>query len=319
MIRFQFNKILLLTLFATSSIFCAIEYDFAKACKSIGLSCGAKNLRVVDKKDSNRSYVSVLEDTQTHKKYILKQKKNAPCPLQVAQEMLGTTVANTLGILSQKVIIIPPGEFENLKKIKNCAATLHTFIEDKPIKAIRKLAKLQLRQIKLHSPKESNGITRKIIKSFAKYLDLAAIVAVDSGLGIGDRHSANLLFNKSMKRFWLIDMDYTFHGALVEPCIKQIRKLIEERTTLSKKECEALRRYKNTLEKIDTMFPEEVLIELLNLYIEQAGITKAKLAATGATEYQSILTNIKKSTEHMEELIALLDAFLDYQRQRKSS
>lgn len=314
--RLQFNKILLLALLLTFNAFCA--YDFEKACTSIGLSHGAKNLRVIDKKDSNRSYVSVVQDTKNGKKYILKQKKNAPCPLQVAQEMLGTTVAIKVGILSQKVIIVPPGEFENLKKIKGNPATLHTFIEDKPIKAIRRLAKLQLRQIKLHSSRDGHGINRKIIKSFAKYLDLAAIVAVDSGLGIGDRHTANLLFSKSLKRFWLIDMDYTFHGALVEPCIKQINKLIEEHAKLSRKECEALKRYKETLEEIHTLFPEQVLIELLNEFLEQAGITQEKLAASGAVEYQSILTNIKKSTDHMEELISLLDAFLSHQSRKRS-
>jgi hypothetical protein len=314
--RFQIYKILLLALLVTFNAFCA--YDFEKACKSIGLSHGAKNLRVIDKKDSNRSYVSVLQDTKNGNKFILKQKKNAPCPLQVAQEMLGTTIANRLGILSQKVIIVPPGEFEKLKKIKGNPATLHTFIEDKPIKAIRRLAKLQLRQIKLHSPRDGHGITRKILKSSAKYPDLAAILAVDSGLGIGDRHTANLLFNKSMKRFWLIDMDYTFHGALVEPCIKQIKKLFEGHTKLSRKECEALERYTETLKEIHRRFPEEVLIALLNEFIEQAGITKEKLAASGATEYRSILSNIKKSTEHMEELISLLDAFLSYQTRKRS-
>jgi hypothetical protein len=314
--RLQLNKIFLLALLVTFNAFCA--YDFEKACSSIGLSGGAKNLRVIDKKDSNRSYVSVLQDTKNGKKYILKQKKNSTCPLQVAQEMLGTTVANTLGILSQRVIIIPPGEFETLKKIKGNPATLHTFIEDKPIKAIRRLSKLQLRQIKLHSSRDGHGITRKIIKSFAKYLDLAAIVAIDSGLGIGDRHTANLLFSKSLKRFWLIDMDYTFHGALVVPCIKQIRKLIEDHTRLSRKECEALERYRATLEQIQRLFPEEVLIALLNEFIEQAGITKEKLAAAGAIEYRSIITNIKKSTEHMEELISLLDAFLHHQRRKRS-
>lgn len=314
--RLQCNKILFLTLFLTFNAFCA--YDFQKACASIGLSNGAKNLRVIDKKDSNRSYVSVLEDTKNGKKFILKQKKNAPCPLQVVQEMLGTMIANTLGILSQKVIIVPPGEFESLKKINGNPATLHTFIEYKAIKLIRRLAKLQLRQIKLHSSKDSHGINRKIIRSSAKYPDLAAILAVDSALGIGDRHTANLLFNKSMKRFWLIDMDYTFHGALVEACIKQIGKLFEERTKLSRKECESLKRYKETLIKIHTRFPEEVLIELLIEFMEQAGITKEKLAASGAIEYQSILTNIKKSTEHMEELISLLEAFLSSQSRKRS-
>jgi len=121
-----------------------------------------------------------------------------------------------------------------------------------------------------------------------------------------------------MKRFWLIDMDYTFHGALVEACIKQINKLFEGHTKLSRKECDALEQYKETLKEIHTRFPEEVLIALLNEFIEQAGITQEKLTTSGATEYQSILTNIQKSTERMEELISLLEAFLSSQSRKRS-
>jgi len=319
MMLIQFKKIILLALLATTfNAYC--EYDFEKACTKIGLSDGEKNLKVVGQKNSSRSYVTVLKDKGTGKKYILKQlKRSAGDPIQVVQEMLGTYVVNWLGLLSQKVIIVPREEFKHLKTLKDQPATLHTFIDEKPLKDIRRFKKLQLRQIKLRSSTKDHGLTRAIIKSMALYSDLAAIVAADTFLGIGDRHRANLLFSNSLQRFWLIDMDYTYHSALVEACIKQIKGLMAKGSKLSAKEYKALLRYKIALEKLFAQFTTPKLLELLDEFLEQAGIEKKqRKSSSGGVSYSSIVSHIEKSNEEMEKLISLIDALISDHIPKKS-
>lgn len=290
----------------------SISYDFDNACKRIGLSDGEHNIRTLETKNTNRSYVKVIQDTHTEKKYILKQlKRGTASSLQVVQEMLGTYVANKLGLLSQKVIIVPPGRFEQLKGIKNLPATLHTFIEAKPIKDFFRLSKLKLRQAKNHAVTKDFGLNRSIIKSMAKYDDLAAILATDTYLGIGDRHSANLLFSPTLQRFWLIDMDFTYRAVLVEAAIKQMSLIMKKGAHLSKQERKSLARYRKTLEKLHRMFPAEKLIALLDEFIAQAGIPTDKLKSNITPNYQSIVTHIMKSTEQVDELIDLIGRLLD--------
>lgn len=306
----QFKKILFFTLFTT--VFNTVcLYDFDDACQKIGLSNKGKNLKVIGKKSTNRSHVIILKDRETGKKYIIKQlRKISTNPLHVVQEMLGTYVVNWLGILSQKVIIIPPNEFQKFKKLKDQPATLHTFIDEKPIKNIRRFKKLETRQIKLHSAAKDHGLTRGIIKSIALYGDLPSIIAADTFLGVDDRHRGNLLFSEKLQRFWLIDMDYTYHSALVEACIKQMQKLIKDGTRLPSKEKKALMRYKATLEKLRIKFTKDKLNELLHEFIEQAEIPEKKLKSRSGTSYSTVRSHIEKTTKNIQDLIYLLDKII---------
>ncbi len=313
MISLRFNKILGLSTLLMALTLCA-EYDFDDACKKIGLSDGEHGLKVLAKKNTNRSFVTILQDKKTGKKFIIKQlKKAATHPMQVIQEMLGTYVVNWLGLLSQKVIIVPPHEFNRYKEFKNFPATLHTFIDAKPIKNFRKFKKLTLRQIKLRSSSNDHGLNRKIIASIAQYYDLAAIVAADTFLGIDDRHKANLLFSDTLQRFWLIDMDYTYHSTLVEATIKQIQKIVEKSSKLTAEEYDALERYKATLKKLNEKFSKAKMMELIKEFIQQAGITEKQIKIRGnnGIGYTSIVANMERTTEHIEKLISLLDLVIE--------
>src|SRR5207245_2644112 len=122
-------------------------------------------------------------------------------------------------------------------------------------------------------------------------------------LGIDDRHKANLLFSETLQRFCLIDMDYTYHSALVDACIKQIKKLISNKTKLSDDECKGLIRYKETLERLCAKFTGKKLTQLLNEFIAQAEIPEKALKSKVGLSYATLIAHIEKTTEHIEELI----------------
>ena len=248
-------------------------YDFDNACSSIGFHNNPENIKIVKQMQKRKSHIIFIEDTTSGNRFVVKQtdRESEKRQFDIINEALGSHIAQSIKIPTQRVIIIPANAMNSIKKYPQIPASLHTFV---PGKIVRESSYKQI-DIKQYGnsdkTKPKSGLIYERIRDMSLHPELPRIVAFDTFIGMNDRSGVNYLYDKQTDTFWLIDMADAFKINLCKIACAQVRKMIDnEELALTTRECCALRVYRNTMQFLIRQYPPEKLQNLFDSYLEQA-------------------------------------------------
>lgn len=248
-------------------------------------------------KTPHNTRISVLQHING-KKFIIKQeqRKSLRGHLIVAKEKLGVEVARSINVNTNNVLSIPKNQsFPGKAK---CAgpATLHTFVPGFKVSTLPKELKsfkIWIQQpVKPSVPKDQWGLTRKVITNMAQHPDLPRIVALDTFIANADRHRGNFFYDPKSDHYFVIDLESSFGKNLASYACKLMKTFINNNTSLSRAELEALHLYGATLKKLIKLHTPEQLYEKLVNYSIENGI----LARVSRPVAHTIIKKMYKKT-----------------------
>lgn len=266
----------------------------------------AKQYKVIEDFSKHNSYLLKLEDEQG--KYILKQTKggNEKTFINVVLERFGTIISKEAGVECNGVTIISKDKCKKIKPYENRPATLHVFIEGEKMKYVEEFQKAQLKQDSRYV--KIKGFTREMIKDMSQHPYFSKIVALDAFIGNRDRHRGNILID-SNKNFYAIDFGAILSVNLFEVAQKNLKSI--DRHGFSPNEIEALKIYRDTLDKLYSRYSYDSLVSLFDECINETGFTDIELQE-GKTKH--LITHYKnfihKSYKSGKEYLKKLNKFI---------
>ncbi len=272
----------------------------------------------------NRNYIAYIMD-KAQNMFIVKQTKDCDPASKVGQrrsicEVLTAYVAESNGIPANRIRIIPAGYALPGKLFVHRPATLHTLVPGEPYTS--KDYPSIIRQInKKILPEHKRGLTYRVVHGMSLHPDLPLIAALDTFVGNSDRGNYNLFYDQEADRFWAIDLEISFKKNLVQLACKFIASLLnDKRFELTRQELHGLISYRDTLKKLIKRHPPHQLHLKLDELVAQAGIIPGsslynkKVGKIIESNKQIISENYQSS----QELVALLDKLIAYQKKNKN-
>ncbi len=249
--------------------------------------------------------------------FIVKQKRIfLDAHFRVITEMLAAYMANSLGIPSQHVRILPAGRSFPGKVLDKWPATIHSFVPGRQLCKLksncpyRSLYLKQSNTTKLS--KEHRGLSRRVIANMSLHPDLPLILALDTFIGNIERHSANCFYDEKGDHFYAIDMDKIYSGSREKlnlcsrfACYQIKRMLKNESLEISVEEVEGLKIYQQTLIKLVKFFPPKIIMEKTHQFANLAGYNFQLPYFYRSIE--DLLYKVRVVYKDVEELIILLD------------
>jgi hypothetical protein len=251
------------------------------------------NLIVIKKflEEQKNSYIVFIIDDKGNQ-YVVKQEKNPYLQRQycIVSEAVSAYVAQSIGLFSQRVQIIPVGVPFPGKFITKRAATVHTFVVGDTIRSMAKSSnkyeKLDIKQdTDSSTPAERQGFNERTIFWMAQHPDLTAICAFDTFMSNPDRNKANTIRNEDDDHFYVIDMAgvydiFSGRKSVSEIACQQVTLMIEGHKKFSQQELAAIIRYRETLKKLIAEFPPQRMIILFEHFFKQTRIVAGPLFST---------------------------------------
>lgn len=258
--------------------------------------------------------VSYLYDPLTDKTYIIKQKNELFTPerraLQAIRELLGTHVANSIDIPSQRVWFVPAEMPFVGKFFENLVATLHMVVPGVAVKECPSWQHLNIRQRQIG--KTGEGLSRQVITSMSQHPDLSGIVALDTMGGNCGRHNKNYFYDGKSKRFYVIDMGGFYKRSHVVATCQNIEQMLNNQAiNFTQKEVAAIVSYRNMLMRIQQLFSKEASLDKLNEFVDQASLSPE------VAQYvvHSISKCLVDNYAAIDKLLHLLHLLIDAKRQ----
>ena len=267
----------------------------------------------------DKSYITFIMDHDQNI-FLIKQSRGYKLavregPLLSVREMLAGYIAESNGILANRVRIIPAGYALPGKLYVQRPATLHTLAPGKPPV-----------QLFIHQPmnkkfsKEQWGLSYKVIHDMSLHPDLPLIVAFDSFIANGARRRSSLFYDEKSDRFCAIDLESSFKKNLCKLACNRIDTLLQDKTfKLTSQELCGLILYRDTLKKLNERHSPEELHMKLDEFLLQAGIIPSSSLFNDkvADMIQFYKKNIFENYKHSQELVLLLDRLITYHQDDK--
>jgi hypothetical protein len=250
--------------------------------------------------------------------YLVKQKKNTVSSVGVVTEALAAYIAKDLNI-AHSVEVIPSHILFPGKNSNDAPATIHTVAKGAVLRDLPKGHRYRRLHLKQQSKPEisehEKGLTCSIIAQMSLRKELAIIVALDSFLGNGARHSGNLMYDDKTDTFCAIDMESSFDKDLCQLAIESLSKIVKDisHNSFSQQELKALKLYRDTLTVLLKKYSAKHLQEMLFYYAEKAGIVPgSRFYQEGGAESKLLLYKnmIAKNYASAQKLVAFLDKIL---------
>ncbi len=260
------------------------------------------------------SFMSRITDGTN--KFLVKQKKGRRSIDWFALKMkLASIIAQYVGMPCQSVYIIPSYEYFLGKKNQDLTAVLLTIVPGVSALKSKKYKNVYIKQrYKMDELSIYTGVNRKILLHMARHKDLAKIVALDTFIGYSDRHTRNFFYDKSTKRFWVIDMDSAFGRNFCRITCNNFYKMISNpRIMLRKKELRALGIFKNTLQKLVMWCHPEVVITKMIEIADEIGIQNKNASFRTITKNKLLqyAQKIKEMCQDAKKLIEITEQLID--------
>ena len=275
-----------------------------------GLPIDREHAVLLESTIDHNSCISFLYDPLTDKTFLIKQKGEGYTKkrrmLEVVRELLGCDMADIVQLPGQKVWVMPANVLFVGKFYDNEIATLHEVVPGKRVQDCPQWSHLNIRQ-----RREGNvglGITYSVVQNMARHADLPGIVAFDTATGNCSRHRENYFYDERTKRFYMIDMGGCYkRGQLVGSC-RSVENMINDNALhLSTQELRALRAYRAVLQSIQKIYPQELMQEKLQHFIQKSDVP----LDIGEEILQSITKILVPSYESFDKLIHLLHMLID--------
>ena len=296
---------LLQSLFVTSSIKDCLIFEELSFCYKP--NC----IKVIDSYENHKTIVLFLEDA-SGKKFVLKQMKRGCLRQQfcLIREALASYIAESINVPVNRVRIISPEIDFPGKVFKERAATLHTFAPGLDVDRRGPYPYLKIKQkYDTTWPEHKLGLTKDVIQKLTKHSDLPVIAAFDTFINNSDRAPHNLFYYEKTNRFCGIDHEISFNKNLSILAHKQIIRLLRK-TIFSHSEICALKRYKNTLQKLITYNPPEKTCAYLDKFFVIAGFEYG--IDNDFDKYVQLhKRRIYESYASVQKLVRLLDQLID--------
>lgn len=260
-------------------------------------------------------HITVCEN-QDKKRFIVKQETRSELywHMAVAREMLSASVAESVGILANRVAIIPalcpfPG-----KKRVNFPATLHEVVPGKNIHELPKSFKDKLfiqQYMKDSVPQKKWGLSREVIQSMTIHPDLPVMVGFDTFIACADRHKGNYFFCAERDHFYLIDLESSWNKDLAFYACRYILSLLSHGSDLSAKELEALKIYRDTIKNLLYHYSPESLYKKMVECTVRGGLITRTLKKNVGAELLKYERTIRENYSSCQKLVRLLDKLFD--------
>lgn len=225
-----------------------------------------KFIRTQEKESCHINFITI--DGQL---FLVKQKKKltARKVLGSVREALTAYIAENFIDLAHKVDIIPAGKKMPGKICVECPATLHSIAPGKAVRGMESPYKqMDIRQ-------KVTGFNRAMLKWMAKHPELITIVALDTFLCNGDRHRANIFYNKEDDSFCAIDMESSYrHNYCQWACNNWSEIMNDSSCFLTKSEVNILSEYIRVLELLINKYNSKKVIKKYYDFLAQAGFPK---------------------------------------------
>ncbi len=263
--------------------------------------------------ETRLNYVSFIQNS-AEERFVVKQTKNGSplAQLDHIKEVFATHIAQSIGIFTNHVFLLPKGLDIAGKPDKERLATLHTWVPGcSTIKMfsppfIRQGTRMTL------SSYDKIGLTRKMIRNMSKHPDLSKIVAFDTYLGNYDRSLLNLFYDKKIDRFYMIDMERALSVNLCYAACYHMEIISKEKTiAFSPAEINALTSFCQTLHALVEKYPPQEQNNLFDYYLSQSELERENQLDTEAINhkiewYKALIADTYTSAKKLITLINTL-------------
>ncbi|MCX5925405.1 MAG: hypothetical protein NT124_03910 [Candidatus Dependentiae bacterium] len=264
-------------------------------------------------KTEHNTYITTLTN-EDGKKYIVKQEARDQLSwhMPVARDMLGSYIAQSVGVPANKVEIIPAYTSFPGKKNNDFPATLHEVVPGIKVTSLKKpfkAFKVFIQQpVKSTVPKQWWGLTRLVINNMASHQDLPQIVALDTFIANADRHKGNFFYCSRSNRYYAIDLESSFDQNLAYYACKLIRGMLDnEQEIITQQELEGLRIYRKTLKRLLKRHSPESMYRKLLEFSMQGGLISRSARRIVLDKLSFYQEQIHKNYASCKKLIVLLD------------
>lgn len=279
--------------------------------------CDKLSLQKAPEIKPGRNIITSVTDSNGSE-YLIKQLEGDPSRYitKTAIEALGAFIAESAGILTNHISILPADEPCESKFFPGQPATIHTFVPGPQLVEHALFSKIDIRQKKINeSPFVGPGITALTIRSMTVHQDMPRIAALDTFIGNPDRHASNLIYDKYGDHFYAIDFSLAFSINLAEHSLRTIRKL-KKSNRFSVKEKRALRTFRNMLKKLLGLHSPKSLCAQFDELIDQTGFVGV-MSSFSPQESEAVYEKIRVYKKYIIEnylsskhLVAFLDTLL---------
>lgn len=267
------------------------------------------------------SYVCKVTDGKNL--FILKQIKDpSEEQFQLIIDCVFSTLAQKFNIPTNTVTFIPYNIAPHIKKYKNQAATLHSFIEGIDLETslpsfLPENFTIEQRFRKRKQETEESfekikGFTVQTIQNMSLHKDLPTIAAFDTFIANYDRNNSNLMYNKNFDHVYAVDQALAFSGkrtfSLPLRAIETITALQQQNyfSNCPANMIQSLKLYKTTLENLYNQTSITMLTQAIDLLFPLLleGVEKNE---EFINTRQFKIGNIKYNIPNVQKLITLLN------------
>lgn len=262
---------------------------------NIAVLANNKNEKFVVKQDTNNTLIDALK-----------------CALR---DMVGALFAQSVHVHANDVIFIPKDVSFPGKSITTLPATFHNFVPGVRIEQLPKKSPWHKLDIHLYMkdrvPSSQWGLRRSVIKNMTRHQDLCKIAAIDTFIANSDRSLKNYLYDETTDTFYAIDFECSFRRNLASYCCKTIENLLHsKKNTLTPQEYAGLQIYRDTLNKLVTLYPPETIRAYFTALTQLAGISTNEKQQITMYYQKQYAPAIAANYQSCKQLISLLDRLL---------
>ena len=252
--------------------------------------------------------------------YVLKVSKRT-CfvdQVRVLRGVFASLIADSVGIKTDEGSVVP---------INGLLATLHSFVVGKDCASHDSFEGRDVKQKRVsrtepyNVDKERGGLTMEVIRGMSFHAGLQAIVALDTYTGNSDRSNGNLLYDDSNDVMYAIDHDHAFSTNLCACACYHIGRLIKRGLcVLSERELEGLKRYRDMLKRLCSVWPHRRLCREFDKLCRKYGLYPGGclFERSVVDEVARVKMCMKQSYKDALHLVELLDKLINLHHRRQS-
>ncbi|MCX5925409.1 MAG: hypothetical protein NT124_03930 [Candidatus Dependentiae bacterium] len=287
--------------------------------------CDSAKVKIIDYFQTPQKTRVAILDCKGDKKFVVKQDTRDALKWHIitVRDKLGSYIAQSAGVLANRVEIIPAGFTFPGKIAIDLPATLHDFIPgisvDKLPDSLQKFKGKIKQRVDDCFPKNQCGLNRSIIHNMAEHEDLSKMVALDTFIANTDRCAKNYFYDKRSNHFYAIDLESSFNHNVAFYACQCIDLLIKSKVKLSPKELQALVVYRKTLEfLIQNNSPEDMYKKMIDFAL-QGNIISRTLRFSVLNKLKKYESSIKENYNSCKQLVLLLDRLVGQSRINRDS